>query len=82
MTKTAKEIVAIYLKNNRNREIPSFEIDMKLPEFGKTMFGIMFSPATYSRKFRELREEGTETRGFSLMESTKANGVKYFTVGA
>lgn len=58
---TADQIIKQFLRvrlSTGNREFPSHMIETQLPSWGMSMFNIMHSPGTYSRRFRELREKG------------------------
>lgn len=59
MNVKVNQIVLQYLSSfPDNYIIPMHLIETELPNYGRTQFGIIHSPGTYSRSFRKMREDG------------------------
>lgn len=66
MPNKVKSILVWFLQATKNHEFESHQIEAYLPDAAFKLFRVRHSPGTYSRKFRELKKEGTERYGFIL----------------
>lgn len=55
---TVIDIIKDWLRNRKENE-PEFsthDVEISIPEYGKSKYNLFHNPQTYSRKFRLLRE--------------------------
>lgn len=93
-TYTTKEITVMFLRKHlKDLNKPSYllrnsTLQTKLPEWAKEIFGVMHSPETYSRAWRELRENDCrELRNYNVLveelaENPTVSAEKMFRVRA
>lgn len=82
-TITATKVIQHFLLGMIGTEFPSYAIETRLPDYGLIVHNVIYSPATYGRRFRELREKRWKEMidmGVMLNERIGESGVKYFTV--
>lgn len=59
---SCKDVIKSYLYHkcsfnvNKVAIIPSYKIETELVDYGRNKFNKLYSPSTYSRTFREIRE--------------------------
>ncbi len=71
-----------YLELNPGTRIANHIFETVVPNFGNDIYGILHSPGTYSRAWRDLREKNELAKyGFSAIEVEANNSKeKYFVV--
>jgi len=73
---TVKKIILRYLELNPGTRIANHIFETVVPNFGHDIYGILHSPGTYSRAWRDLREKGELAKyGYSVIE-VEANNSK------
>lgn len=79
---TVKRIIIRYLELNPGVRIANHIFETVVPQFGQNVYGILHSPGTYSRAWRDLREKNELPKyGFSAIEvETNNSKEKYFVV--
>lgn len=58
------DILLDWLK--QKQEVATHDIETKLPEFGELLFDVRYTPGTYSRAWRSLREDQSLLREYGL----------------
>jgi len=78
---TVKKIILRYLELNLGTHIANHIFETVVPNFGKNIYGVLHTPGTYSRAWRELREKGELTKyGYSVIEVEANSKEKHFVV--
>ena len=80
--KSSYEILAHWLKLNKNDDIPTHKISTDLPYYGLVTFNVMYSPENYSRKFREIKASKALQRkfGISIEEIEQGSRENYYKI--
>ncbi len=78
MKLTAKKIIIDWLKTKRGQTIASHDVQLSAMNYGKNMYGVLFSPDSYSRIWREIREDykTLENIGIKVKEITFSDGAE------
>lgn len=65
---TCKDIIKSFLRSRLGKTIISWEFETVLPRYGEMLYGKLYTPGTYSRAWRDLRESGEIYKEFSIEE--------------
>lgn len=81
---TCKGIIQSYLANltqlNNKVVLPSHVFEVEIVNYGKSHFQKLYTPGTYSREFRRIREKGLFDNLFKITEETEKSHYKYFII--
>ena len=81
--KDCKDIIIEWCIKNAGKQFKQHQVQSEIREYGIYYYGSMYNPDSYSRKFRELRENGTVVCSVSKVGKENSfvvhivNGVKY-----
>lgn len=79
---TVKRIIMRYLELNPGTRIANHIFETIVPQFGQNVYGILHTPGTYSRAWRDLREKNELAKyGYSAIEVEVNNSKeKHFVI--
>jgi len=75
MKLTAKKVIIDWLRTKKGQTIANHDVQLNAMNYGKNMYGVLFSPDSYSRIWREIREDcrAIEKIGIKVSEITFSN---------